>query len=133
MREFEVAVGRAAVNKADDISFKLDEDEMIAKAPTSGQLALFMRGGREGGMGSLQSLLDLMESVLRPADYKLVQRRLRQGMDMKIVSDVATYLIEEWSGRPIQVPSDSTQTPSGTGPESTETASAAPELEPATT
>lgn len=133
MREFEVAAGRAAVQHTDDISFMLDTDELIAHAPTSGQLALFLRGGREGGMQSLQSLLDLMESVLRPGDYKLIQRLLRQGMDMKIVSDMATFFVEQWSGRPTQPPSDSSPTPSATGQESTETSSAVQELEPATT
>lgn len=120
MREFEVAVGRSAFNSDGEVTFKLDEDELTAKPPTAGQLALFLRGGREGGMASLQSLLDLMESVLSREHYRLVQRRLKQGMEIGVVSQIAAYLVEEWSGRPILLPSGSTPMPNGTGEPSTE-------------
>jgi hypothetical protein len=120
MREFEVAAGRAAFTANDnDIPFKLGDDVLNAKAPTTGQLTLFFRGGHRGGLRSIESLMEFFSDVLDDKDWRIVENQLRDGMDIAVLSDISAYLIGEWSGRPTLLPSVSTQSPNGTGPKST--------------
>jgi hypothetical protein len=120
MREFEVATGRAVFNNSADITFKLGDDEMTAKCPTTGQLSLFFRGGQKGGLRSIEALLEFFSDVLTDdRDWRKIETRLRDGMDVDVLSQISNYLIGEWSGRPISPPSVSSPTPNGTGPKST--------------
>jgi hypothetical protein len=119
MREFEVATGRAVFNNNADITFKLGDDEMTAKCPTTGQLSLFFRGGTRGGLSSIGALIEFFSDVLEDADWRKVETRLRDGMDVEVLSEISNFLIGEWSGRPIRPSSVSSPTPNGTGPKST--------------
>ena len=119
MREFEVAIGRAGVPVAETIKFKLGKDTLSAKPPTTGQLALFLRGGRELGFESISSLFEFMSDVLDDADWRKVEGHLRDGLDVNILSNIAAYLIGEWSGRPTVPSSNSSPTRSTTGRRST--------------
>ena len=119
MREFEVAVGRAAFNNSGDVQFKLGKDVLTAKAPTTGQLTLFFRGGQKGGLRSVESLMEFFSDLLDDKDWKIIENHLRDGMDLTVLSDISAYLVAEWSGRPTRPSSDSTPSPNGTGPKST--------------
>jgi hypothetical protein len=121
MREFTTAAGRgrAGVPNAIDIEFKLDDDVMTAHAPTSGQVALFVQHGRGGGLASVTSLFEFFSDVLDDADWSKVEIKLRDGMDVELLSQIANYLIGEWSGRPTKLSSVSSGTANGTGRRST--------------
>jgi hypothetical protein len=121
MREFTTAAtrGRAGVPNAIDIEFKLDDDVLTAHAPTSGQVALFVQHGRAGGIASVTSLFEFFSDVLDDPDWKKVEIKLRDGMDVDLLSEISTYLIGEWSGRPTRLSSVSSPTGNGTGPRST--------------
>ena len=121
MREFTTAAtrGKAGVPNAVDIEFKLDDDVMTAHAPTSGQVALFVQHGRAGGLASVTSLFEFFSDVLDDADWKKVEVKLRDGMDVDLLSEISTYLIGEWSGRPTHLSSVSSPTANGTGRQST--------------
>jgi|KBSMisStandDraft_5_1062788.scaffolds.fasta_scaffold1265367_2 hypothetical protein len=119
MREYEVATGRAVFNNNADITFKLGDDEMTAKCPTTGQLSLFFHGGRSGGMRSIEALIEFFSDVLGDADWRKVEAKLRDGMDIDVLSEISNDLIGEWSGRPIRPSSVSSPTPNGTGRKST--------------
>jgi len=127
MREFEVATGRAVFNNNADITFKLGDDEMTAKCPTTGQLSLFFRGGSKGGLRSIEALFEFFSDVLDDRDWRKVENRLREGMDVDVLSEISNFLIGEWSGRPIKPSSVSSPTPNGTGRKSTVRRSAAVE------
>lgn len=121
MREFTTAAtrGKAGVPNAIDIEFKLDDHVLTAKAPTSGQVALFVQHGRGGGLSSVTALFEFFSDVLDDADWAIVEDKLRDGMDVDLLSDISTYLIGEWSGRPTKRSSASSPMRSGTGRKST--------------
>jgi hypothetical protein len=121
MREFTTAAtrGKAGVPNPIDIEFKLDDDVLTAHAPTSGQVVLFVQHGRGGGISSVTSLFEFFSDILNDADWKLVEDKLRDGMDVDLLSEISTYLIGEWSGRPTKRSSDSSPTRNGTGRKST--------------
>ena len=120
MREFAVAIGRAGVKETDDITFKLGDDEITAKAPTVGQLALMLAGGQVLGMRSITSLIEFFSDITNDRDWRRIQGHLRDGMDISVLSEIASWLIGEWSGRPTMLSVDSSPTPNGTGEPSTE-------------
>lgn len=121
MREFSTAAnrGKAGVPNAVDIEFKLDDEVLTAHAPTSGQVVLFIQHGRQGGARSIQGLFEFFSDVLDDADWRKVEVKLRDGMDVDLLNEIATWLIGEWSGRPTRLSSVSSATPNGTGPAST--------------
>ena len=121
MREFTTAAtrGKAGVPNAVDIEFKLDDDVMTAHAPTSGQVALFIQHGRAGGIASVTSLFEFFSDVLDDKDWKKVEVKLRDGMDVDVLAEISNHLIGEWSGRPTHLSPVSSRTRNGTGPRST--------------
>jgi len=121
MKEFSTAAnrGKAGVPNAIDIEFMLDEDLLTAHPPTSGQVALFIQHGRGGGISSVTSLFEFFSDVLGEDDWKKVEDKLRDGMDVELLANISNYLIGEWSGRPTNRSSASTPTRNGTGPKST--------------
>lgn len=121
MREFSTAArrGRAGVPNAIDIEFKLDDATLTARAPTAGQVALFVQGGAGGGLRSIQSMFEFFSDVLDDDDWEIVHDKLRDGMDVELLAEISNYLIGEWSGRPTQPSPGSSPTPNGTGRRST--------------
>jgi hypothetical protein len=119
MKEYEVATGRAVFNNDHKIKFKLGDDEMTATCPTTGQLSLFFRGGAKGGLRSIDALLEFFADVLDDASWRKIETRLRDGMDIDVLSEISNDLIGEWSGRPIKPSSVSSPTVNGTGRKST--------------
>lgn len=116
MQEFKTAAGRVAFNEGKDIVFTVDDREMTAHPPTTGQLALFMR---TDGVRATSSLLGFLSDVLEPIDWRWCEARLHGGVDVGVFAEIATWLIGEWAGRPTLPASDSSDTPSDTGDTST--------------
>jgi hypothetical protein len=121
MKEFTTAAtrGKAGVANAVEIEFKLDDEVLTAQPPTSGQVALFIQHGRGGGIASVTSLFEFFSDVLDDDDWKKVEDKLRDGMDVELLAQISNYLIGEWSGRPTTQSSASSPTRNGTGPKST--------------
>ena len=120
MREFAIAAGRAALVKDEPITYKLGDRELTANPPSVGQLALFVMSGRGMGLGSVTGMLEFLSDVTSDKDWRYIQDKLRDGLDITVLSEVTNYLIGEWSGRPTGLSIDSSPTPNGTGPSSTE-------------
>ena len=121
MREFSTAASRSTsgFKNAVDIEFKLDDHELTAHPATTGQVALLVQGGRERGIRSVTSLFEFFSDILDDDDWKIVHAKLRDGMDVELLNDIAMWLIGEWSGRPTTSPSASSATRNGTGSRST--------------
>jgi hypothetical protein len=121
LREFTTAAtrGKSGVTNDVDIEFKLDDDVLTAHPPTSGQVALFVQHSRGGGISTVTGLFEFFSDILDDTDWKIVEDKLRDGMDVEILADISNYLIGEWSGRPTKPSSASTRTRNGTGPKST--------------
>ena len=81
--------------------------------------AIYAELGRGGGISSVTSLFEFFSDVLGEDDWKKVEDKLRDGMDVELLANISNYLIGEWSGRPTNRSSASTPTRNGTGPKST--------------
>ena len=126
MKQFTTAArrGAAAVRNPVDVTFEFEiRDgefvEMTAHPPTTGQLALFMAHQIDTGTGAIRAMFSLLDAVLTPEDYRIVENQLHDGMDVAVVTEVISFLIEEWSARPTLSPSDSAPSRSTTGRRST--------------
>jgi len=126
MKQFSTAARRgvSAVNNPVDIEFQFEATEgnyvtMTAHPPTTGQMALFFAHQLDAGTGSIRAMFDLLSDVLEPADYRIIERQLRTGVDVAVIIEIVRYLVEEWSARPTMSPPDSSTSPRRTGRSST--------------
>lgn len=121
IKNFDTAArrGAVAVNNPVDITFQIDGEELTAHPPTTGQIALFMTRSAQGGMGTITALFDLLSAVLDDDDIDLVESKLAEGVDIGLLTDIVSYLIEEWSARPTQPSSASSASRRTTGKRST--------------
>ena len=106
MKEFTTAAtrGKPGVGNPVPIEFKVDDDVLTARAPTTGQVALFISHGRGGGIASIESLFEFFSDILDDDDWKVMEGKLRDGMDVELLAEISNYLIGEWSGRPTSSP-----------------------------
>ena len=114
MKQFHTAArrGQGAVNNPIDIVFEWEVREgefveMTAKAPTTGQLALFFAHQTDAGTGGVRALFDFLASVLSDREYKIIEDQLYDGLDVAVVIEVVQYLTEQWSARPTKSPANS--------------------------
>lgn len=121
MKEFSTAAtrGKAGVTNPVKIEFMLDDKTLVAHPPTTGQIALLLQGGRDGGVSSITAMFEFFSDILDDADWAIIHEKLRDGMDVDLLAAVSTYLIGEWSGRPTVPSSVSSRTRNGTGRQST--------------
>lgn len=122
MKQFVTAArrGAAAVDNPIDVPFMFDDTEMIAHAPTSGQIALYMAKQSEGGAGSFRALFDFMAAVLSQPHYDQIEKALHEGLDLMVLVEIVNYCMEEWSARPTTSVPASSPSLTNTGPPSTE-------------
>lgn len=117
-KSFETAERRsekAGVVNDVPLEFDLDGHEMTANPPTPGQLVLFLTSGRLGAGKQVQALFRFLDSVLDPADYRHIEDALTDGVELSLLSDIASWMVEEWSGRPTEPASASAPTQKPTG------------------
>lgn len=134
MKEFDTAVKE--VTEVDEgTTFKIttrdakgkitDETELLAYKPSDGQLAMLMaslgRGSSE--TDSVAGVINFFVKVLDSSGARYIENRLLDradtGFELEQVEDIMEWLVEEWSGRPTQPLTVSTQSPPSDGPKST--------------
>lgn len=129
MKEFNSAA-EAVVNETeapDGLKFKIDGVECTAHHPQPGQLAILMAstGRRASEADMIAGIINFFASTLDKSSYRYVEDRLLDYEDpfgLEQVQDILEWLVEEWTGRPIKLPSGSTPSPGSTGDVSTEPA-----------
>lgn len=106
--------------------FTLDKVEMRYFKPSPGQLALLI--AQTGNFSSedeqISSVINFFLKVLdKRSSSHLVSRLMDRddNFELEQVIDIMEDMIEEWTGRPIMRRSDSTESRSAAGPESTDT------------
>lgn len=121
MKNFDTAArrGQAAMPNAVDITFQIDGVDYTAHPPTTGQIALFMGAQSEGGYTLVNAMFRFMDAVLDDEGVKALRAALQEGVELTLVSDIISYLIEEWSARPTTRSSGSSPTRKRTGAAST--------------
>ena len=60
-----------------------------------------------------------MAAVLDEDDYDIIEDKLNEGVDLGLLTDIVSYLIEEWSARPTKPSSASSGSRKSTGKRST--------------
>lgn len=126
MKQFQTASrrGAGAVNNAVPITFEFEVREgefveMTATPPTTGQLALFFAHQYDGGTGGVRAMFDFIAAVLDDRDYKIIEGKLHDGLDVAVVIEIVQYLTTEWSARPTQPSRGSSASRRNTGTRST--------------
>jgi hypothetical protein len=98
---------------------------LTAKPPTAEQLAITLAHGASEfatHADEMASALGLFKDILSPADYQTLVRRLRDPkdeVDIEMISDIISWLVEQWQDFPTQPPSASSRSEKPTGPRST--------------
>lgn len=124
--EFETAARDAATDELDEGTFVHDGYTVTYYRPSQGQIALVMAytDEKQNDQRKVMGLVDFFYSILDEQSQKHFQARLWDRTDPFDVSGpgginaIVAALLKEWSGRPTQRSSDSTQSPATTGPES---------------
>lgn len=126
MKEFNTAVKEVAAGDIDEgIEFKIDDRTLVAYKPSDGQLAMLMaslgRGSSE--TDSIAGVINFFVKVLSREGAQYIESRLLDredtGFELAQVEEIMEWLVEEWSGRPTQPLTVSTQSPVSGGPKST--------------
>lgn len=121
IKSFDTAArrGESGVNNPEPITFEIDGDELTAHPPSTGQLALFIATNADGGMKTIQGMFAFLETVLDDGDFDVIREKLREGVDLGLITDIIGYLMEEWSARPTKSSSASSKSRASTGKSST--------------
>lgn len=112
MKQFKTAVREKTESPEGTLTFKIDKDEITAHRPTTAQLAVMIAGfGRHRSEADqIATFIDFFESTLDEKDtHKVIDRLLDRDDDFGLeeLAEVGIWMIEEWTGHPIQPPSDS--------------------------
>jgi hypothetical protein len=112
MKEFVTAVKAGGREVSDEVTVKIDDQEVTFAAPSPEQLAILIAsvsatGNDLVGIAEIINVFfDLIEDpdIYRSLRHRLFDREDEFGVDE--LTDILLYLIEEWTGRPTQQPSD---------------------------
>ncbi len=111
--------------KARDITIKIDGREVVFRGPTSSQFSMMIYGLQGQLTDVVATFINFFFVLLKdPNDAAAFKRRLwdpEDDFNDETVSEVVKTLIEEWSGRPIQLSTDSSPQPLAGGQTSTAT------------
>lgn len=131
MKSFDTSARQGAAGVVNDqpIEFELDGEVLTAYPPTAGQLALFLTANTAGGVESIQAMFELLAQVIDDDAVAVLKDRLGDGMEITVVTDIISYLVEEWSAHPTQPSSGASASRKSTGKGST----AKPRSKPART
>lgn len=113
MKEFNTALKAVTEDEAPMV-FKIDGQELHAYKPTDGQLALLLSAiGRHTNVQTrIAGVIDFFVNVMDEGSATYVTERLLSRTDpleIEQVQEVMEWMVEEWTGRPTQPLSVSTQ------------------------
>jgi hypothetical protein len=128
MKEFATAA-RAATDEESErfIEFSLDGEVYRSLEPTPGQTVMIMSAFAEYTTITerVAGTIDYFFGMLDPESAAVLQRRLLARDDpfeLAQVTEILSYLMEEWTGRPFTPPSDSSPSHANGGRKSTASA-----------
>lgn len=129
MKEFTTAATRVAeegeeLDSVYTLEFAVDGETLHARRPKDGQLAVLMTAASRHMPDNMRiaTLIDFFVNVLDIESHHYVVGRLLDGDDefgLEEVQDIMEWMVEEWTGRPTQPPSVSTQSRRTGGQKST--------------
>jgi hypothetical protein len=127
VKEFTTAA-KAAVSDDDDavVEFTVDGLEVKAYQPSSGQMAMVYQALSDynSDQRKVAGIIDFFFGLLDENVQQVLGKRLlsrEDPFDLDQVTEILSWLVEEWAGRPTQSSSGSTRSPTPIGPKSTAT------------
>jgi uncharacterized protein YneF (UPF0154 family) len=104
-KEFTTAAEEKVEGGLAQITFKIDGHELTAHPPRDGQVAMMMAqmGRHSTNNDKVSGMIDFFVNLFDPADEQYLVNRLWDREDdfgIEQISDVMTWLMEEWSKRP---------------------------------
>lgn len=128
MLEFTTAVKDAEVEEGEEdvIEYDLDGVLMTAYRPTGGQFAMLMAMTTKysSDQEATAGLITMFVNIHDEEGQSHLANRLfdrKDPFDIEDVDRILKALIEDWSARPTESPSDSASSPPSTGQKSTRT------------
>lgn len=114
MKEFTTALKAVTEDQDQPMVFSIDGKELRAYKPTDGQLAMLMAAvGRHTSVHTkVAGVIDFFVAVMDEDSANYVTERLLSRTDplgVDQVEEVMEWMVEEWTGRPTQPLSVSTQ------------------------
>lgn len=114
MKEFTTALKAVTDDQDQPMVFSIDGHELAAYQPTDGQLALLMSSiGRHTNVQTrIAGIIDFFVNVMDEPSAEYITDRLLSRTDplgIEQVQEVMEWMVEEWTGRPTQPLSVSTQ------------------------
>lgn len=104
------------------ITYKIDDREVTFTPPTTSQIAMVLALEGADLRDMIAGFLNFFFGLLEKKDETHFRRRLFDGKDpfgVVQIRDIAMSLVEEWSARPTQAPTASSDSPPTSGPRST--------------
>lgn len=126
MKEFITAAQESIEDSEKPAEFAIDGQVLYAYRPTDGQIAMTMASlaRHTNEQTKTAGVIDFFVEILDEESANYVINRLLSRTDplgLDEVQQILEWLVEEWTGRPTQRPSVSTQSPSSGGPKSKRT------------
>lgn len=123
IKEFTTAVDEFIADDEEALTFMIDGQELRAFKPTEGQIALVMAsvGRHASDTTKMAGIIDFFVSIMDEESHQYLVERLLSREDplsLRKVEEVLLWLMEEWTGRPTQRSSGSTQSQTSGGPKS---------------
>lgn len=114
MKEFITAAEQSDADEEQPLEFSIDGQVLRAFRPTEGQIAMTMvtLGRHTSEQKKIAGIIDFFVEILDEDSYQYVVDRLLSRTDpigLTQVSEILSWMVEEWTGRPTQPPSVSTR------------------------
>jgi len=124
IREFTTAAREAQSDDDQAIPFVVDGRECLCYKPDASQFAVLMAtiSRQNDWAAQIAGVINFFASVLDQPSHAYLTGRLLDRDDpfgIEEVQEIIEWMIEEWTGRPTQSPSGSTQSRQHGGPKST--------------
>lgn len=124
MKEFTTALKEVTGDAEDTLQFTVDGRELTAYFPGDGQLAMLAASlGRHSSQHTaIAGIIDFFVEVMDDESHAYLVERLLDRKDpfgLDEVQSIMEWMMEEWTARPTQSPSGSTQSRSSGGLRST--------------
>lgn len=123
MREFTTAISET-YDEDESQSFLLDGEEYHYYRPSDGQVMMFLGSiGKHATIAdSVTGLVDFFFGMFDESDQAKFSRRLldrKDPFDHRVITEIVETMLEDWTGRPTKLSTESSLSPRSGGQKST--------------
>jgi hypothetical protein len=125
LKEFVTSAQAPDEHVGKEVTCRVDDFEVVFSAPTQSQMAMLLAASSATG-DTVESIADTINFFFSMVEDENQHSHLKQRLfdrddpfEIKNIVDILTFLIEEWTARPTQPPSDSMPSQPSVGRRST--------------